>query len=314
MIEAMPPLGLGTWKLAKKECYATIRGAVACGYRHFDCAAIYKNETEIGRALSAATAAKEVKREELWLTSKLWNNAHAPRHVRPAVERSLRDLQTEYLDLFLIHWPVSFRPDIEHPKRAEHYLEPSEERLLETWYALEKLVKKGLIRFIGVCNYKPERLRRLTATASISPAVVQVECHPWLPQNELSAYCRRHGITLTAYSPLGSGDRPANIRRAGEDLLLFPPLLTLAEECRCTPAQLLLAWGLAHDRTVIPKAASPSHYRENLAAMSITLPREVLAALDNCAGDDCNIHRRLITGKPFCGRNSPYTLQWLWGK
>ncbi len=321
MLQTMPPLGLGTWKLAKKESYAVIRDAIACGYRHFDCAPIYKNEAVIGEAISSAITAKEVRRQELWLTSKLWNNAHLPRHVRPALERTLKNLQTDYLDLFLIHWPVSFRQDIEHPKRAEHYLMPSEERLLETWSALEKLVRKGLIRKIGVCNYKRERLQRLLSSASIPPACLQVECHLWLQQRELLAYCLEHNITFTAYSPLGSGDsaesirclasRPASVASSTDNcrnLLAFPPLIRLAERCSCTPAQLLLAWGLSRNCTLIPKAASPLHCRENRAAMPLILPQEVIAELE---GYDSNL--RLISGEPFCRSLSPYTLEWLWG-
>lgn len=306
----IPALGLGTWKSSRNDVGKAVFAAIEAGYRHIDCATIYKNEQEVGTALRKAFNAGLVQRQDLWITSKLWNNAHLPQHVRPAVEKSLKDLGLEYLDLFLIHWPVSFRQDVEHPKQPDQYLPPDEERLLTTWQAMEKLVQKGLIRTIGVSNFKRSRLQHLVNAATIPPAVNQVERHPCLQQNQLLEYCQKEGIVLTAYAPLGSGDRPQAAQDTGKhEILAHPVVATLAEEAGISKAQLLLAWGLAKGTCLIPKTTRPERLAENLAAAELSLPDETLQQLDNL-----DEGRRLISGSFFCGSNSPYTLDWLWAE
>ncbi len=305
----IPAIGLGTWKMAKDEAACSVFTAITVGYRHIDCAAIYNNEREVGEALHKALTQKIVRRDELWITSKLWNNAHLPQHVQPAAERSIRELGLDYLDLFLIHWPVSFRQDIVFPKKPEQYLPPDDSRLLATWQAMEKLVKKGLVRAIGVSNFKKSRLQMLADNATIPPAVNQVECHPCLPQRQLLEYCKKEGIVLTAYAPLGSGDRPQKTRTEGEEaeILELPIVTELAAEAGISRAQLLLAWGLARETCIIPKSTQKSRIKENLAATEISIAPEIIQRLNSV-----DKRRRLISGAFFCGEKSPYTLDWIW--
>jgi alcohol dehydrogenase (NADP+) len=206
-LAAMPAIGLGTWKAAPGEVGAAVRSALQLGYRHIDCAAIYGNEAEIGAALHAALQQGGLAREQLWITSKLWNDCHEPGQVRPALERTLADLQLSWLDLYLIHWPVAHRPGVLMPSAAADQIPLERLPLHHTWAAMEELVDAGLVRRIGVSNWSAAKLAALLPHCRIRPAVNQVERHPWLQQGELLSFCRGQGITLTAYSPLGSPER-----------------------------------------------------------------------------------------------------------
>ncbi|MCP3888545.1 MAG: aldo/keto reductase [Desulfobulbaceae bacterium] len=304
----MPSLGLGTWKSRRGEAAAAVKHAIGVGYRHIDCAPIYKNEKEIGPSLATAIQQNCVSRSDLWVTSKLWNNAHNPKHVRPALERSLKDLQLDYLDLFLIHWPVSFRQDIEFPRKPEEFLAPGEIPLIETWGAMEKMVKKGLCRAIGVCNFSLSRLQDLYSTATIPPAVNQIELHPYLQQLEMLEYCYKNNILLTAYSPLGSPDRPSALKKENEPSLLNHPLiLQLSNKSGATPAQVLLCWALARQTAVIPKSVHPERILENFLSHELLIDQADLRSLDQL-----NLNYRYLDGAFFCGPGSPYTLSKLW--
>ncbi|SDP36980.1 aldo/keto reductase [Desulforhopalus singaporensis] len=304
----MPALGLGTWKSKSGEAKKAVTSALEAGYLHIDCAPIYKNEKEIGEALHGAVTGNIVTREKLWVTSKLWNNAHAPRHVRPALERTLSDLQLEYLDLFLIHWPVHFRQDIEFPRKPEEFLHPDDIEFIETWQAMEKMVKKGLCRAIGVCNFSLLKLKTLVSQAAIPPAVNQIELHPYLPQPEMVAFCSATGIVPTAFSPLGSPDRPAALKKSGEPVLLdHPEILDIATQAGCTPAQLLIRWALHRNCAVIPKSTHPARIRENLEAQELVVDRGTLQKLDSISTSF-----RFVDGAFFCSPGSPYSLDYLW--
>lgn len=304
----MPALGLGTWKSNSGAAANAVTIALENGYRHIDCAPIYKNEKEIGPAFSSAFRSNIVAREDLWVTSKLWNNAHAPRHVRPALERTLKDLQLDYLDLFLIHWPVSFKQDIEFPRDADGFIAPDDIPIIETWHAMEKMVKKGLCRAIGVCNFNQTRLLNLVQNASIHPTVNQIELHPYLQQQDMLNFCRNNNIQLTAYSPLGSSDRPSALKKNDEPSLLnHPVVLKIAGERGATPAQVLIAWALARNTSVIPKSVSPERIRENFLAQDLQLKTEDLKQLGTLEQG-----YRYVDGSFFCGPGSPYTLPFLW--
>lgn len=298
---AIPPLGLGTWKSPAGRVGRAVREALAIGYRHIDCAPIYGNEEQIGEALAGWTG----RREDLWITSKLWNDAHFPDAVRPALERSLRALRLDYLDLYLIHWPIHFRRGVGIPKSRADYLPPDAVPPAETWRALEDCVRAGLTRRIGVCNFSLPRLAALIETAAIKPAALQIELHPWLPQTDMLDFCRKRGIIPIAFAPLGSGDRPKALRRPGEPTLLRDALIgEIAKKHRATAAQVLLAWALARGAAAIPKSVSPKHLRENFAAANLRLDAEDLARI---AGLACG--RRLLSGEHAA---SPYTREWLW--
>lgn len=304
----MPALGLGTWKAQKGEAAAAVKSALNIGYRHIDCAPIYKNEKEIGPVLASAIRHDSIRRDELWVTSKLWNNAHAPRHVRPALERTLQDLQLDYLDLFLIHWPVSFRQDIEFPRSAEEFLQPGEVPLADTWGAMEKMVQKGLCRSIGVCNFNLQRLQKLSELARIPPAVNQIELHPYLQQHEMIEFCRKSNILVTAYSPLGSPDRPTALKKENEpSLMTHETIKELAEKKQKSPAQILLAWALARQTAVIPKSVSEVRLRENFEAQNLSLSSEEQEVINSLERG-----YRYVDGAFFCGPGSQYTLSTLW--
>ncbi len=308
--QTIPALGLGTWKSNKGEVATAVSEALKIGYRHIDCAPIYMNEQEVGTALSAALQSGQVKREDLWITSKLWNNAHAKKHVRPALEKTLRELQIDYLDLFLIHWPVHFQASVMFPRKPEEFVAPEAIPIGETWQAMETLVNKGLCRFIGVCNFNLGRLQDLKRQANIQPLMNQIELHPYLQQVEMLEYCRANGTLLTAYSPLGSGDRPTGMKKADEPSLLgHPTVIEIAARNGRSPGQVLLAWALTRGTVVIPKSVNPGRLRENFAATDLTLAPSDLQAINALEAG-----YRYVDGTFFESPGSPYTVADLWGK
>ena len=304
----MPKLGLGTWKAARGEVGPAITAAIDIGYRHFDCASIYNNEKEIGAAFTSAFESGKVRREEIWVSSKLWNNAHAAKHVRPALERTLKNLGLDHLDLYLIHWPVSFRADITFPKRPDQFISPEELPIHETWRALEKMVKKGLCRHIGVCNFNIRRLNKLQKNASILPYTNQIELHPFLQQPEMLKHCHHNSIKLTAYSPLGSGKKPAlKEPKHVFSLLNHPQIQCLATQYQATPGQILIAWGLTRKTVVIPKSIHPKRIAENYHAQKITLDNKDMNDLRQL-----DLRYRFLDGAFFALHDSPYTVTELW--
>jgi len=301
-------LGLGTWKSPAGVVQAAVAEALAMGYRHIDCAPIYQNEPEVGQAIAEALDAGLVARGDLWLTSKLWNNAHAPERVRPALEKTLAHLHTDYLDLFLIHWPVAFAPGTLFARKKEEFIPLADQPIIETWQAMEACVAAGLVRHIGVCNFSVAKLDALCAQATIRPEMMQIELHPYLQQQATLDFCKQNNILVTAFSPLGSGDRPAAMKKAGEPTLLDNPvILQAAAKHGATPAQILLAWGLARQTVVIPKSVNPERLRQNLGATKVRLDDQdmtAIAALDR--------GYRLVDGSFLTGAESPYTLAAIW--
>jgi len=288
--DRMPLVGLGLWKVPRPAAAALTEAAVSAGYRHLDCACDYGNEAEVGAGVRAALAAGACRRGELWVTSKLWNTYHAPQHVRPAAERTLHDLGLDYLDLYLIHFPIAqqFVP-FERRYPPGWFADPGDPRprvrfasvpLHETWRAMEDLVTSGLVRNIGVCNYNTALLRDLLSYARVLPAVLQVELHPYLTQPKLVRFCHEAGIEVTAFSPLGALSYvPIGMAAAGESVLEQPVVRAAAARHGRTPAQVVLRWGVQRGTAVVPKTSRPERLAENLALFDFELTAEEVAAI-----------------------------------
>lgn len=297
---------MGLWKVARGDAPAVVREAIRAGYRHFDSACDYGNEAEVGAGLAQAMGAGACTRDDLWITSKLWNTYHRAEHVRPAAERSLRDLGLDHLDLYLIHFPIALEfvpfdvryppewvadPDADPPRMA-----PVPVPIRETWGAMEELVRQGLVRHIGVCNFGVSLLRDLLASAQIRPAVLQVEMHPYLAQEKLLRFAREEGLAVTAFSPLAAQSYfELDMARQGESILEDPAIVAIARAHARTPAQVVLRWGVQRGTAVIPKSRSPRHMRENLALSDFALTEADMAAISGL-----DRHRRFNDPGVFC--------------
>jgi len=306
--DGIPALGLGTWKSEPGKVYEAIKTAIQMGYRHIDCAPIYKNEPEVGKGLKEVIASGIVKRSELWITSKLWNNAHKAEEVIPALQQTLSDLQLDYLDLFLIHWPIALKKEVSFPQKADDYFSLDEVPLAETWQGMESALKQGLCKHIGVSNVSQKKLAALSQDTAQKPEVNQVESHPYLQQKELLDYCSSEGILLTAYSPLGSGDRAPGMKRQDEPSLLKQPLIEeIAASKGLSAAQVLIAWAITRNTVVIPKSVNPERLKENLDAASIVLTTEEMEAIEGLNRD-----YRFVDGSFWELPGGPYTVSNLW--
>ncbi|MEM6643512.1 MAG: aldo/keto reductase [Bacteroidota bacterium] len=307
--DQMPMLGLGTWKSQPGEVYEAVKTAIEVGYCHIDCAPIYGNEAEIGEALNEVISSGIVSREELWITSKLWNGDHEPHEVKPALEKTLKDLQIEYLDLFLMHWPVALKKGSKIPLEPENFFSLEEVPISATWKAMETLVDDSLVKHIGVSNFSASKIEKLLETARIKPEMNQVESHPYLQQKELKSFCDEHGIFMTAYSPLGSGDRAPLLKSENEPQLFEnQEIIKIADAKGVTPAQVLISWAINRGTVVIPKSTNPVRIQQNLESKDIELSAEEMQTIEGL-----ELGFRFLSGDIWVGEGSPHTLESLWG-
>ena len=302
----MPSVGLGLWKLDQPETADIIVNGVKSGYRHLDSAADYGNEIQVGEGIKQILRQGICRREDLWVTSKLWNTFHRPEHVLPACEKSLRDLSTDYIDLYLIHFPISLKyvafdkryppewiydPTAENPRM---HIDPVP--LSETWHAMEGLVERGLVKEIGVCNYNSALLHDLMAYASIKPAMLQIESHPFLTQEKLIKTAKNYGIAVTCFSPLGAlSYMELEMADQNESVLNENAVKVAAKRLNRTPAQVVLRWGLQRGTAVIPKTSKKERLIENQSLFDFELSNQEMSDISNL-----NVDRRFNDPGVFC--------------
>ena len=287
---AIPAVGFGTLiadPIATKEATRT---ALEVGFRHFDCAERYRNEEEVGDAMQAAFRAGIARRDDVFVTTKLWNTNHRPERVKPAFDASRGRLQIDTVDCYLIHTPFAFRPGDEQDPRDErdHVIYDFGVTLVETWGALERLVDEGQCKSIGLSDVTLDQLRGIVAAARIKPAVAQVECHPYFPQWDLVEFCRENGIVVQAGAPLGHGLDPK--------VLDDPVIAAIAQRVHKTPAQVALAWAVQRGTAFLVTSRTASRIQENFDIS--TLPEDAMREISQ--GITTNVRRNPVveTGVP----------------
>jgi diketogulonate reductase-like aldo/keto reductase len=268
---AIPAVGFGTLIPDPVATKQATRAALEAGFRHLDCAERYRNEDAVGDAMQEAFKAGTLQREELFVTTKLWNSNHRPERVKPAFDGSCRRLQVDYIDCYIIHTPFAFQPGDQQDPRDDQgrVIYDSGVTLVETWRAMERLVDDGHCKSIGLSDITLERLREVVAVARIRPAMVQVESHPYLPEWELLDFCREHGIVLQAFAALGHAMEPS---------VLGDPVITgIAQRVHKTPAQVALAWAVQRGTAFLTTSTKPRRIQESfdISALPDDAMREI---------------------------------------
>lgn len=273
----MPILGLGTWKSTGSKVGQAVKCAILeTGYKHIDCAYIYGNEKEIGETFEKIFSDGKIGRQDVFVTSKLWNSFHSTKDVEKACKKTLSDLKLDYLDLYLMHWGIAEEAGPGEERLDEKgYLLTENISLQETWHAMESLFHSGLVRAIGISNFTAPMILDLLSYAKVVPAMNQIELHPYLQQQELVDFCRYKNIAVTAYSPLGS---PGNSE--GKPKLLDDKILgDIAKSHRKTSAQIALRWGIQRGTVVIPKSTTPENIKENINVFDFELSDEEMGRI-----------------------------------
>ncbi|WP_210251422.1 aldo/keto reductase [Neorhizobium sp. P12A] len=287
---SMPAVGFGTLIPDPVATKQAVKAALAAGFRHFDCAERYCNEEVIGDAFREAFSDGTVRREDVFITTKLWNTNHRPERVKAAFEASRRRLQVDFIDAYLIHTPFAFQPgDNQDPRDVEgNVIYDKGVRLIDTWRALEQLVDEGRCGAIGLSDVSLDTLKEIVSEARIKPAVIQVESHPYLPEWELLEYCHEQGIVLLAFAALGHAMEP----RVLED----PVITSIAESVHKTPAQVALAWAVQRGTAFLTTSVTPSRIQENFDISA--LPEEAMRRIRNEISTNVRFNGVVSTGVP----------------
>jgi len=304
--QRMPAVGLGLWKIDADTVGDAVYHAIKLGYRHLDSAADYGNEKQVGEGIARALADGLCSREELWVTSKLWNTYHRREHVEAACRKSMADLGLDYLDLYLVHFPIALRyvefadrypPEwIYDPAAAEPGMQLDAVPLSETWGAMEQLVEAGIARQIGVCNYSASLLHDLMSYARIKPAMLQIESHPYLTQEAVLRTAQAYNIAVTAFSPLGSLSYVSlDMATANDSVLTEPVVMAAARRSGASVAQVVLRWGIQRGTAVIPKTSNPDRLIENITLSEFSLTDQEMQAISGL-----NQNRRFNDPGVFC--------------
>jgi len=287
---ALPAVGFGTLIPDPTVTKQAVKTALEVGFRHFDCAERYRNEKAIGDAMHEVLQGGTVKREDIFVTTKLWNTNHRPERVRPAFDASCQRLQIDYVDCYIVHTPFAFQPGDNQDPRDENgqVIYDSGVTLIETWRALEDLVDCGRCKSIGLSDISLERLKEIVAVARIKPAAVQVESHPFLPEWELFDFCKQHGIVIQAFAPLGHAIEPKVV----DD----PVITSIAQRIGKTPAQVALAWAVQRGTAFLTTSTNRRHIQENFDISS--LPEDAMSSVRNNIKTSVRFNSVVGTGVP----------------
>jgi diketogulonate reductase-like aldo/keto reductase len=287
---AIPALGFGTLIPDPVATKAATKAALETGFRAFDASERYRNEKEVGEALQEVFQAGKIKRQDVFIATKVWNNNHRPERVKPAFEASCKRLQVDYVDLYLIHTPFAFQPgDEQDPRDANgNVIYDKGVTLLDTWRALEALVDGGRCKAIGLSDVNLEQAKQIFDAARIKPAVVHVESHPYLPEWELLNYCKENGIVLQAFAALGHGAEPK--------LVEHPVITAIAKRVNKTPAQVLLAWAIQRGTALLTTATTPNWIKENFDVS--TLPENAMREIREGITEQIRFNAVVSTGVP----------------
>ena len=287
---ALPAVGFGTLIPDPVATKQAVKTALETGFRHFDCAERYRNEQAVGDAMQEVFKAGAIKREDVFITTKLWNTNHRPERVRPAFDASCRRLQITYVDCYVIHTPFAFQPGDEQDPRDEHgqVIYDSGLTLADTWRALEALVDGGQCKSIGLSDVTLEKLKEIVAVSRIKPAVVQVESHPYLPEWDLLNFCKEQGIVVQAFAPLGHAMEPKVV----DD----PVIVSIAQRIHKTPAQVALAWAVQRGTAFLTTSTSPRHIQENFDISA--LPEDAMQEMKDNIKTNIRFNSVVGTGVP----------------
>ena len=286
----IPALGFGTLIPDPIATKNATRAALEAGFRQLDASERYRNEKEVGEAIQDVFKAEKIKRDDVFIATKLWNNNHRPERVKPAFEASLKRLQLDYVDLYLIHTPFAFQPGDEQDPRDTNgnVIYDKGVTLLETWRALESLVSEGRCKAIGLSDVSLEQTQEIFEAARIKPAVVHVESHPYLPQWELLEYCKKNNIVLQAFAALGHSSDP--------NVLEDPVVVAIAQRVQKTPAQVLLAWAIQRGTALLTTSKTPSRIKENFDVS--TLPQDAVQEISTAITTRVRFNAVVETGIP----------------